>query len=667
VQRKGTEMSEERLAHTILVVEDDEALSYFIKMKLQRLKFAVETTFNGCEAIDFLAKNSTRDLLMLLDYQLGDMTAGELVAHLSEKGIAVPFIVMTGYGTEQIAVDMMRLGATDYIVKDTAFVNLLDSVVLRAVDEITTLKELEKTEQALRTEQTHLLNNIPDMVFQVDNEYNFTSLNPAVKDILGYTKEELLGQSLFGFLHPGEADSVRAEYAGAAKGLEIQRRPVRFIRRDSSVCWLEGNIVPIFDKAGNPIGVSAIYKDITPEKVANDELKEANQRITLLLDNSPNIILETDTGQKLVSLNETARRFFADDGENIKGRYCAELFPQKWRKSIRQALRLSAAGDSVKLTVQAVAPDSKLRWFDVIFSPITDATGRIARLLGTLWDVSERVTREQKVLDLQKRMDSSLEHADRLLKAGHVASQIAHEIANPLTFISSQIQRMVAEDAPPDAVRLQKLLGHVDRISGLIGRLSDLGRQNPLSIAPTPLKLVIENAVDLVAGSDLFRKISIEQSIQADLPPVRIDRDKITQVFLNLLLNAADACAGHGRIRVTAAVKTVSLQSGTERTAARYITVAFADSGTGITPKNLQHIFEPFFTTKPAGKGTGLGLSVSLSIVHMHHGWIDVDSKPGKGATFTIYLPIEAAKLSLPHSAARFRTHGENLKIETIK
>ena len=343
------------------------------------------------------------------------------------------------------------------------------------------------------------------------------------------------------------------------------------------------------------------------------------------------------------------------------------MFPPKWRKAIRQALRLSAAGDSVKLTVQAVAPDSKLRWFDVIFSPITDATGKIVRLLGTLWDVSERVTREQKVLDLQKRMDSSLEHADRLLKAGHVASQIAHEIANPLTFISSQLQRMIAEDMPPDAVRLHKLLGHVDRISALIRRLSDLGRQSPLSIAPTSVKPVIENAVDLVAGSDLFRNISIEQVIASDLPPVLIDRDKITQVFLNLLLNAADACDGRGRIRLTAAAKDLSLQAGADQTTARYLTISFADSGTGIAPKNLQHIFEPFFTTKPVGKGTGLGLSVSLSIVHMHHGWIDVDSKPGKGAIFTIYLPVQAAKLSLPHAAARFRTHGENLKIETIK
>jgi two-component system NtrC family sensor kinase len=245
-------------------------------------------------------------------------------------------------------------------------------------------------------------------------------------------------------------------------------------------------------------------------------------------------------------------------------------------------------------------------------------------------------------LTMQKKMNASLEHAAKLSTVGHIATQIAHEIGNPLTLISSQIQRMV-RDETTDIAQLRNLLGHIDRISSLIRRFSDLGSKRPLLTSPEAIEPIIENILGLISFSRPFDGVEISKEFTSGLPLVEMDKNKITQVLLNMLLNAADACDGHGKITIEAKVKSVPIEINNERTESDYLLVSISDDGSGIEPATLKRIFEPFYTTKAMGKGTGLGLSVSLAIIDQHQGWINVESEVSKGSMFSIYLPMKKA------------------------
>ena len=403
------------------------------------------------------------------------------------------------------------------------------------------------------------------------------------------------------------------------------------------------------DKAKSPYTIPVVedskeFCALVQEKLARDELAQAERRLRLLLENSPNIIVETDIDHKLISMNRAGRDFFLlTEADLEKSADYPSLFPHQWQYLISTALDTAVSGTVEKITVQAADSDHNLRWLDIVFSPITDADGSVVHIIGTCWDISERVKREQKVLRLHKKMQNSLEHADKFLKAGHIASQIAHEIGNPLTLISSQIQRMACQKLPTDPDRMNKLLEHVDRISSLIKELSDLGRRSPLVAWPESIDPIIDDALDLAAHGKQFENIKVRKQLSPNLPSVNIDKNKITQVLLNLLLNAADACQDNGSITIKTDTKEVVLKIEDRHVATEYLTISIKDSGKGIDPAEMEQIFEPFFTTKAPGKGTGLGLAVSLSIIRQHNGWINVQSKPGKGAKFTIYLPTQTS------------------------
>ena len=255
-----------------------------------------------------------------------------------------------------------------------------------------------------------------------------------------------------------------------------------------------------------------------------------------------------------------------------------------------------------------------------------------------------------KDLSQQRRINESLEHAVGLGSVGKIATQIAHEISNPLTFISSQIQRMVENDIAAQPADLEKLLVHIDRISTLIRKISVHGRKSPLVTKPEAIAPIVEDILELVQFTKPFEGIEINCDIDKDLPLMNVDKNKIFQVLLNLLINAADACEKEGRIVVGAKRKTVSKDSGRD-CSGNYVVVSVKDNGTGIESEVVEKMFEPFYTTKPAGKGTGLGLAVTLGIINKHKGWINVKTELGKGSEMLVYLPSAEGAIKTVHRA----------------
>jgi signal transduction histidine kinase len=284
---------------------------------------------------------------------------------------------------------------------------------------------------------------------------------------------------------------------------------------------------------------------------------------------------------------------------------------------------------------------------------LSGAAVAFERLASAL--AAERARLAQKVSELE-RADEALVRAERLATAGRLASGIAHEVGNPLGAITgyaevardrlASMQRCRAEGQPDEAAPaphpevadaidfLSRIATEAQRIDRIVRGLLDLARPAAPMVAAIDVAAPVDSALRLARVQPRFRAIEVDVAIPADLPRVSADEGRLAQVFLNLLLNAADAMAGAGRVRIAA------------RACGARVEVEVRDGGPGIPPGDLARVFEPFFSTKPAGEGTGLGLAISQGIVESLGGELRAANAEGGGAVLTVALPVVDAGTS---------------------
>jgi signal transduction histidine kinase len=239
----------------------------------------------------------------------------------------------------------------------------------------------------------------------------------------------------------------------------------------------------------------------------------------------------------------------------------------------------------------------------------------------------ERLSMERQLRETQ----TQLLQAEKMSSLGKLAAGIAHQINNPLAGImlaGHLLQERHGVD--PDArEELESIIENANRCREIVKDLLGFARQTRRQVAPMDLNRALERTLFLLVNQPLFHNIRIERRLQPDLPALQADEQQLNQVFMNLILNAAEAMGGRGTLAVR-----------TRRADEDLVEFEIEDTGCGIRPEVLSHIFEPFFTTKPPGKGTGLGLSVAYGIVAQHGGAIDVRSREGLGTTFCVRLPL---------------------------
>jgi signal transduction histidine kinase len=258
---------------------------------------------------------------------------------------------------------------------------------------------------------------------------------------------------------------------------------------------------------------------------------------------------------------------------------------------------------------------------------------RRAQLQLTALGLEESYKKLQSQTDLIIGIEEQLRRAERLSALGELSAVLAHEIRNPLGSIRGTAEILRDDFSVNDRKYefLEILIKETDRLNRVVEDF--LGLARPLQVERETCDLVAElqDIVSLVSGEADNRGVRLEFTAEA-LPPVRGDREKLRQVFLNLILNGVQATGRGGRVTITASQRS----SGEEAPAG--VELIFADSGEGIDPALLSRIFEPFFTTKSGG--TGLGLAITHKIIESHGGSIEVESAPGKGTRFRVRLPV---------------------------
>ena len=290
------------------------------------------------------------------------------------------------------------------------------------------------------------------------------------------------------------------------------------------------------------------------------------------------------------------------------------VFSRRLSRPVRalvEASRRVAAGDlQAKVTVTS-----------------NDEIGELASSFNTMAASLQARDDQLKEFTRRKVMES-----ERLAVIGQLAADVAHELNNPLQGIVTYSHLLLEKMTPDDSRRpsVEKIANQATRCVTIIRGLLDFSRPKKPHKQLTDLRITIDECLSLVEDRVLFHNIEVVRDYQGDLPPTVVDPAQMQQVFMNLIINAAEAMDGVGRLTVTTRLNAEQ----------RVVQAVFRDTGHGISEENMGRIFDPFFTTKEIGHGTGLGLAISFGIVKEHGGTIVVESEDGVGTAFTIELPV---------------------------
>jgi PAS domain S-box-containing protein len=405
-----------------------------------------------------------------------------------------------------------------------------------------------------------------------------------------------------------------------------------------------------------------------------------------LVEALPQMILCKDLEGRFTFANQKFCAELATTLEYIKGKTDFDFFPrdlaEKYRRDDKQVLE---TGHGLDIVEEHVTPRGEKLYVQVMKTPLHGPDGKAIGIQGIFWDVSERMRAEEKLREQNvalgdlarsqseanealKSAQSRMVETEKLASLGQLVAGVAHEINNPLAFVSNNVAvlerdlrdivtliglyrqlerfseaRQVELNGEIDAVTEQLDLDYtVDNLPRLIERTReglrrierivkdlrlfarvDEGEWNEVDLNPG-----IESSVNMVQGYARKKGVRLATDLEP-LPPVRCRAARVHQVVVNLLMNGIDACPSDG----TVTIRTRAEPNG------RGVRIEVADTGCGIEPPIRERIFDPFFTTKAIGEGTGLGLSISYGIVQEHQGTIDVQSTPGAGSCFTIHLP----------------------------
>jgi PAS domain S-box-containing protein len=485
-----------------------------------------------------------------------------------------------------------------------------------------------------REELFHLISdNVADMIAVVDmhGKKLFNSL--SYQRVLGYSPEELQTSSAFEEIHPDDRECFlqaikEVQRSGIGKTLEYRLR-----HKDGTWLVLESTSSVIFDDEGKPEKLVIVNRNISERKTAEQALRRSEAEFRSVVQGAPYGIFRAGTAGHFLQINPALQKMLGyESGEELRGKDLGiDIFLHT--AEYHRLSELLTRSEDIK--------DIEMDWKRRDGTPITvRCSGR--RISSedtalTYFDMFAEDITEKRVLEKQLRM------AQKMEAIGRLSGGIAHDFNNHLSVIigySRVLNKALGADSPlcEHALEIEKA---GQRAASLTKQLLAFSRQQVLTPAVLSLNTLatdMETMLPRLLGED----IALSLTLDPDLGWVKADQGQIEQVIMNLAVNARDAMPVGGRLHIQTAnaeLDQIYTRTHPGSKVGNYVRLAVTDSGTGMDAATQAHIFEPFFTTKEQGKGTGLGLATVYGIVKQSDGYIWVDSAPGKGTSFEIYLP----------------------------
>lgn len=496
--------------------------------------------------------------------------------------------------------------------------------------------------------QANLLDSVSDAIIVTDPTFIVQEWNAAAEAIYGWTRAEVIGQSLIGLLGTQYIDSTPDEalqkflQTGQWRGQVIQRH------KNGAHLHIYASVNALVDDDGNRVGVVAINRNITAEVNAQKALSNVERIYRQAIRIAGGVPYQRDyTGDGYSFLGEGFEELTGYRVDEITG----PLFTSRLRRieaygenadlPHNERIRLARQGKGFIWREDYLfeRKDGRLIWLADHAVPVFDDQGNIVGSLGILMDITERKQAEEERRRLQERMAQ----IERLESIGQLAGGVAHDFNNMLAVILMRTEMALLQLDATSPIRhhLLEIYKTAQRAADLTRQLLGFAQRQPIEPRPLDLNAAIAELLPMVR-SLLGEAIELRWEPAPDLGLVYMDPAQVRQIVVNLCLNARDAITGRGQIAITTRNTVLDEAYAALHADVRpgvYSALTVSDTGHGMTPEVLKHIFEPFFTTKAVGRGVGLGLATVYGIVQQNHGHITVYSAPDIGTSIQIFLP----------------------------
>jgi PAS domain S-box-containing protein len=555
----------------------------------------------------------------------------------------LPLVAMSGLGDQALALEVVKAGAQDYLVKGRIDDYSLPRAIQYAIERKRTERALRQSEEKLRL----LFDILPVGISILDQERNMLQFNPALEKILDISREGLLQKK---YIHrrylDADGQEISLRQLPSIQAIEKQQNiydiEVGVVKEDGETIWTNINAVPVDFPDWKVVMTTT---DITKRKQAEEALKQlvqTHQRLVTAIEQVTENIMITDIQGKIVYVNPGFERLTGYSRAEVIGQTPRLLKSGKQDPNFYRELWATITAGQVwqgRLTNQK--KDGTAYVEEMTITPVRDQAGVITNYVAVKRDVTRELQLEEQYRQAQK-----------LEAIGRLTGGVAHDFNNLLTAIIgfAELAYLQYPAGDPQQELLDKVLHSSQRAADLVRQLLVFSRKQAVEARILNLNESITE-LNKMLGRIIGEDIVLRTILAPDLWLVRMDPSQMVQIIVNLVVNARDAMPEGGKLVVETAnivwdeaflATHLKVQPG------EYVLLNVSDTGLGMSQEVQTRIFEPFFTTKGVDKGTGLGLATIYSIVEQSRGTIQVYSEEGQGTTFKIYLPRANVMVSRP-------------------
>jgi PAS domain S-box-containing protein len=651
---------EKRTGIKVLHVDDE---GYFLALTKKILErgnkdFTVKSVTSAEEGRALL-KNANYDVV-IADYQMPGMDGLRFLQHLREEGDTIPFIMLTGRGREEVAIEALNRGADHYLQKggdrESMYGTLAHvihaAVAKKSVASLLDVTGLKRVEEALRKSEGRfrlLAENAQDIIFRIQlvPTPHFQYISPAVTTILGYTPEEHYADVNLGFkiVHPDD----RPLFREMMQGDRALKEPIliRWIRKDGTIVWIEERITPVYDEEGTLVALEGIARDIPERKRVEAAVRESEKKLSQIVHGSPIPKFVIDTKHSITHWNKACERltgFSADEMVGTNKQWMA-FYPSE-RPVMADFVVDHQPKEVIATYYGAKCQQSDLiegayeasdffphlgtsgKWLFFTASPLRGAEGEMYGAIETLQDITERKRAEEERESFLKELKAKNAELERFTYT------VSHDLASPLfairgftTLAREDLEQGNTEHLASDLERIESAAAKMDLLLKDTLKLSRIGRvANP----PEDVSFgeIVEEALEQTV--EHIESSGVEVSVAEDFPTVRVDRMRIVEVLVNLIGNS---------IKYRGSQPTLKIEIG-YRLDGKETVFFVKDNGIGIDESQHEKVFELFYKVDNRSTGTGAGLAIVKRIIEVHGGHIWIESEEGKGCTICFTLLV---------------------------